>query len=74
MRLEGKRVRRTRWVHGRRCVVKVEVEAVVPVDDPSEPCFESETVEFLRLVHEKADAGDVDWLKTVGEVYARVPA
>lgn len=50
------------------------MEAVIPIDDPSEPCFESETVEFLRRVHEKADAEDIDWLKTVGEAYAKVPA
>ncbi len=74
MRLEGKRVKRVRWVHSGRCVVKVEVEAVIPIDDPSEPCFESETVEFLRQVHERAEAGDIEWLKGVGEVYAKVPA
>jgi hypothetical protein len=46
----------------------------MPVDDPSEPCFELKTVEFLRRVYEHAEAGDVEWLKRVGEVYAKVPA
>ena len=74
MRLQGKRVKQFRWVHGLACVVRVEVDAVIPVDDPSEPCYEAETVEFLKQVREKADAGDVAWLRRVGEVYARVPA
>jgi hypothetical protein len=74
MKLQGKRVKAVRWVHARACVVRVEVDAVIPVDDPSEPCFEPETVEFLREVHAKAEAGDIDWLRGVGQVYARVPA
>jgi hypothetical protein len=74
MQFQGKRVKQVRWVHGRACVVRLELEAVIPIDDPSEPCFEPQTVEFLRQVHEKAEAGDVDWLRGVGQVYARVPA
>jgi hypothetical protein len=72
MQIEGKRVKRTRWVHAGDLAVQVEVEAVIPIDDPSEPCFESETVEFLREVHEHAKAGDIDWLRGVGKVYKHV--
>jgi hypothetical protein len=74
MEFEGKRVKQTRWIHGGACIVRVEVDAVIPVDDPSEPCFDPKTVEFLREVHEHADSGDIEWLKQVGEVYAKVPA
>ncbi len=74
MRLEGKRVRQTRWVHAAPCVVRVEVEAVIPVDDPSEPFCEPKTVEFLREVHARADAGDIEWLKGIGQVYSKVSA
>ena len=74
MNIEGKRVRRHRWIHGSAAVVRVEVEAVIPDFDPRQACFEPKTVKFLKLVREKADAGDVAWLRTVGEVYARVPA
>jgi hypothetical protein len=52
----------------------VEVEAVIPTDDPSEACYEPETVEFLRQVHERADAGDLDWLKKIGKVFLPLPA
>jgi hypothetical protein len=31
-------------------VVAVEVEMVIPPDDPSEPCYEAETVQLLREV------------------------
>lgn len=74
MNFQGKRIRLTRWIHAGPCVVRVEVDAVVPVDDLSEPCFEPATVEFLRDVHARAEAGDLDWLKRVGEVYTRIPA
>ncbi len=74
MKIEGQRVRRTRWIHAGACVVQVEVDAVIPTDDPSEPCFEPETVDFLKEVYERAEAGDVEWLKGVGKVYVAVSA
>ncbi len=74
MKFEGQRIKQVRWIHAPACVVRLEVEAVIPVDDPSEPCFEPQIVEFLRQVREKAEAGDVDWLRGVGQVYVRVPA
>ncbi|MBI3271737.1 MAG: hypothetical protein HYZ53_22290 [Planctomycetes bacterium] len=69
MRIPGKRVRRTRLVRTARFVVAVEVEAVIPEDDPSEPCYEAETVELLREVQEHAEGGDVAWLARHGQVY-----
>jgi hypothetical protein len=69
MRVEGERVKRIRLVHTTRYVVAVEVEAVIPVDDPSEPCYEAETVQFLRQVREHAECGDEGWLKEHGKVY-----
>lgn len=72
--VKGKRVRQVRWVHAPRYVVRVEVEAVVPPDNASEPCFEPATVEFLREVHARAQAGDADWLRNIGEVYVRMTA
>ena len=55
-------------------VVAVDVEMVIPVDDPSEPCYEAETVQLLREIKEHAEQGDVAWLKTQGKVYAVVEA
>ncbi len=74
MNVEGERVRRKRWIHSGDLAVQVEVDAVIPVDDPTEPCFEPETVEFLRAVHDHAEAGDVQWLQRVGKVYKHVTA
>lgn len=74
MRIDGKRVRRTRLVRTDRFVVAVEVEAVIPDADPSEPCYEPETVALLREVESRARAGDVDWLRSRGKVYAAVDA
>lgn len=74
MRIPGQRVKRTRLIQSEKYVVAVEVEMVLPVDDPSEPCFESETVQFLREVKEHAEQGDLVWLTQQGKVYAAVGA
>jgi hypothetical protein len=72
--ISGQRVKRTKWIHTDRYVVAVEVEAVIPVDDPSEPCFEAETVNLLKEVKQHAEHGDLDWLKQHGKVYAALEA
>jgi len=72
MRIEGNRVKRTRLVQKGRYVVAVEVEMVIPPDDPSEPCYEAETVALLREVAERAEQGDLDWLRGHGRVYELV--
>jgi len=55
MRVAGQRVKRTRLIQTDKIVVVVEVEMVIPADDPSEPCYESETVQLLREITEHAD-------------------
>jgi hypothetical protein len=74
MRIPGARLKRTRLIQTDRFVVAVEVEMVVPVDDPSEPCYESETVELLREVKHRAEQGDVAWLTKHGKVYSAIEA
>lgn len=74
MRISGQRIRRTRLIQTESYVVAVEVELVIPEDDPSEPCYEAETAEFLREVKEHAKRGDVAWLRSRGKVYAAVEA
>ncbi len=72
MRVEGNRVKRTRLVQKGRYVVAVEVEMVTPPDDPTEPCYEAETVALLREVAERAEQGDLEWLRRHGRVYELV--
>lgn len=74
MRIPGQRIKRTRLIQSENYVVAVEVEMVIPADDPSEPCYESETLQFLREIKERADQGDVDWLSQKGKVYAAMDA
>ena len=69
MQIEGKRIQRTRLIQKGRFVVPIETEMVIPDDDSSEPCYEPETVEFLRQVAEHAERGDVEWLGRHGKVY-----
>lgn len=74
MRIPGKRIKRTRLIQTEQYVVAVEVEMVVPPDDPSEPCYEPDAVKLLREVREHAERGDLEWLKSIGKVYAAVEA
>jgi hypothetical protein len=74
MQIPGKRLKRTRLVRTEQFVVAVEVEAVIPDDDPSEPCFESEAVQLLREVESRAKQGDLEWLRQHGKVYQSVDA
>lgn len=74
MRIPGKRVSRTRLVRTRNLVVAVEVEAVIPEDDPSEPCYEAETVQLLHDIAEHAERGDIAWLQRHGRVYQALEA
>ena len=70
MRIAGERFKRTRLIQTDKYVVAVEVEMVIPVDDPREPCYESETVELLREIQARAEKGDVTWLSQNGKVYS----
>jgi hypothetical protein len=74
MRIAGERIKRTRLIQTERYVVAVEVEMVIPPDDPSEPCYESETVKLLKEVKDRAERGDRAWLRQHGKVYAAVEA
>ncbi|MCH8164108.1 MAG: hypothetical protein IH889_00720 [Planctomycetes bacterium] len=71
MRIKGKRIKVSRWIHGGPCVVRVEVDAVIPDSDPSEPCLEPHTVRWLDKLHRMAEAGEVDELAKAGQVYVR---
>jgi hypothetical protein len=74
MRIPGHRIKRTRLVQTDKLVVAVEVEMVIPGDDPSEPCYESETIQLLREIKEHAEREDVTWLAQRGKVYTAVDA
>jgi hypothetical protein len=74
MRIPGQRIKRTRLIQSEKYVVAVEVEMVFPVDDPSEPCYEAETIQLLREIKEHADQGDTLWLMNHGKVYAALEA
>lgn len=74
MRIAGERIKRTRLIQTDRFVVAVDVELVIPMDDPSEPCYEAETVQLLKDVKARAEQGDLAWLTRHGKVYAAVEA
>ncbi len=57
--IKGKRIKVPQWIHGTQCVVRVDVDAVIPDADPSEPCFEPPAVRWMDELQRLADAGDV---------------
>jgi hypothetical protein len=74
MRIPGERIKRTRLIQTTDFVVAVEVEMVIPADDPSEPCYEPETVKLLREIKDHAERRDVAWLTERGKVYKALEA
>jgi hypothetical protein len=71
MALQGKRTKIERWIHAPACVLRVEVDAIVPDSDPSEPCLEPQTIRLLDELQSKADQGLVNELSKFGDVYVR---
>jgi hypothetical protein len=67
--MPGERVVRKRFIQTDKYVVVIDVEMVLPPEDPDEPCYETETLEFIQSVRRHAECGDLDWLKTHGRVY-----
>ena len=72
MRISGERIKRTRPIQTEIYVVAVDVEMVIPVDGPSKPCYEAETMRFLREVKEHAERNELNWMTQHGKVYAAV--
>jgi hypothetical protein len=70
--LTERREKRKRWVQRGQYAVEVEVEVVYSADDPSELCLEPATVRWLDEVARRADAGDLDYLQNVGQVFQAV--
>lgn len=67
-------MQRTRLIQTDQFVVAIDVELVIPQDDPSEPCYESETINLIREVRERAERSDLEWLQQHGKVYRRLEA
>ncbi len=74
MKIKGKRIKVQRWIHAEPCVVRVEVEAIIPDADPSEPCLEPATVRWLDDIQRQASAGQMEELAKIGQVYVRQSA
>ncbi len=50
----------------------MKVISLIPPDDPSEPCYEAETVQLLREIAEHVATGDKQWIRRHGRVYELV--
>ena len=74
MALKGKKTKIERWIHARPCVVRVEVDAIIPDADPSEPCLEPKTIRYLDELQAKAERGLIQELAQIGDVYVRQSA
>lgn len=74
MLIDGTKIRVTKWIHGDVCVARVEVDALLPAFDPTEPYLEFSTVRFLDQLQQLANAGRVEELAAHGRVYVRKTA
>ena len=72
--VKGKRVKLRKWIDSDLCAVRVEVEAVIPDADPSEPCLEPETLRHLDHLRQLVAAGKISELEKYGDVYVRQSA
>jgi len=63
---------RKRWVQRGQFAVEVEVEVIVPADDPNEACLEPTAVRWLDEIAQKAQLSDVEYLRKVGRVFPAV--
>ena len=70
--MNDRREKRKRWVQRGKYAVEVEVEVIFPEDDPGEPCLEPQTVRWLDEIANRAEQGDVDYLRSVGRVFQAV--
>lgn len=70
--MSERREKRKRWVQRGQFAVEVEVEVVFPADDPAEACLEPQTVRWLDEIAQRAQQGDVDYLRKVGRVFQAV--
>jgi hypothetical protein len=69
--IPGKRLKIPQWIHSHSCAVRVEVEAVIPDADPSEPCFEPPAIKWMDELQRLANENKIDELAKIGEVYVR---
>jgi hypothetical protein len=71
MGMTGQQTRIAEWIRGDNFVVRVEVDAVIPDFDRSEPCLEPPAIRFLDHVQDLANRGMISELEKLGEVYVR---
>ena len=65
---------RKRWIQRGEYAVEVDVEVVYPEDDPTEPCLEPATIRWIDEIAQRAEQGDVEYLRSVGRVFRAVSA
>ena len=68
----ARREKMIRWVHRGDLAIAVPIEVVYPIGDPSEPCIEPATARLLDEVARRAEAGDMNYLRSVGKVFRAV--
>ncbi len=72
--MKGKRIKKEEWIHGSTVVLRLEVDAIRPDDDPDQAYFDVATVRLLERLQQLADEGNVSELSKHGAVYVRQSA
>ena len=66
------REKRKRWIQRGEYAVEVEVEVIYLADYPAEACLDPKTVRWLDELARRAEAGDIEFLRTAGRVFQAV--
>jgi hypothetical protein len=74
MRIAGERLPRKNFIQTDRYVIVIQTEMVAPPDDPDRPVYDTETLEFIHEIRQRAERGDVAWLLQQGKVYVALDA
>lgn len=69
MELTGERITTTKWIEGDTFALRVRVEAIIPIEDPTEHCYEPQTLRHLSHLQELANAGDIETLSNYGDIF-----
>ena len=71
MNIPGQSIRVPKIILGDLCVLRLEVDAILPDFDPHEPVLSLETVRHLDHLQQLANEGRLDELQQQGVVYVR---
>lgn len=63
-----------RYMEIQNLIAVLDVPVIYVPETPDEPLLEAKTIRLLDEAQRRAEAGDRNWLRKHGRIYANVPA